>query len=328
MLSSIKQLLSKSPPPKPKRQKAAASENRPPSESNASTREPSLSPSLEAMHLDTADTASQKSPLDRLKRPGISQLPSQVLSETSVLSTDLPELRKVQSPEMMDYAYRDGPSTKTSPGPAKHARVPSVQVSHHTDEPGPIDLPPTPSKVSEPSTPTGFLKHRHSSSTSRREVKETLDAQLTTGEAEECSSDEDRGSPEHHLQGHRRLNQYRLGPVLGKGSAGTVEYAKDDEGREYAVKELSKAQLRKRKRSEAMRKARRKPGQRRSVVEPQDEEDSDVLALIRMEVAIMKKLDHPNLVRLYEVLNVADSDQLYMGTCCICPSGGAHACWQ
>jgi len=34
---------------------------------------------------------------------------------------------------------------------------------------------------------------------------------------------------------------------------------------------------------------------------------------IGTEVAIMKKLDHPNLVKLIEVLDVPEGDCLYMG---------------
>lgn len=39
---------------------------------------------------------------------------------------------------------------------------------------------------------------------------------------------------------------------------------------------------------------------------------SDALYLIREEVAIMKKLNHPNLVQLIEVLDDPEEDSLYM----------------
>jgi calcium/calmodulin-dependent protein kinase kinase 2 len=38
----------------------------------------------------------------------------------------------------------------------------------------------------------------------------------------------------------------------------------------------------------------------------------DALTLIREEIAIMKKLNHPNLVSLIEVLDDPDEDSLYM----------------
>lgn len=41
-------------------------------------------------------------------------------------------------------------------------------------------------------------------------------------------------------------------------------------------------------------------------------EDNDSLFLIREEIAIMKKLNHPNLVSLIEVLDDPDEDSLYM----------------
>jgi [calcium/calmodulin-dependent protein kinase] kinase len=41
-------------------------------------------------------------------------------------------------------------------------------------------------------------------------------------------------------------------------------------------------------------------------------EAQDALFLIREEVAIMKKLDHPNLVQLFEVLDDPEDDSLYM----------------
>jgi [calcium/calmodulin-dependent protein kinase] kinase len=41
-------------------------------------------------------------------------------------------------------------------------------------------------------------------------------------------------------------------------------------------------------------------------------EARDALFLIREEIAIMKKLDHPNLVSLIEVLDDPEEDSLYM----------------
>lgn len=43
-----------------------------------------------------------------------------------------------------------------------------------------------------------------------------------------------------------------------------------------------------------------------------DEEQGNPLFLIKEEIAIMKKLDHPNLVSLIEVLDDPDEDSLYM----------------
>lgn len=43
-----------------------------------------------------------------------------------------------------------------------------------------------------------------------------------------------------------------------------------------------------------------------------EQQQKDALYLIREEVAIMKKLDHPNLVRLIEVLDDPSEDSLYM----------------
>ncbi|KAG0145038.1 hypothetical protein CROQUDRAFT_707322, partial [Cronartium quercuum f. sp. fusiforme G11] len=80
---------------------------------------------------------------------------------------------------------------------------------------------------------------------------------------------------------------------LGRGSFGAVQLAVDAEtGLEYAVKEFSKRRLIK------------KYGQQ--------QQQDDGLWLIRNEVAIMKKVKHPNIVKLREVLDVVGEDSLYM----------------
>lgn len=81
------------------------------------------------------------------------------------------------------------------------------------------------------------------------------------------------------------------------------------------MKEYSKVMLRRHKQSEEMRERRaamrKSPGQR---VRPrvQDNKSSNPMDLIRREIAIMKKLDHPNIVTLIEVLDDPQGDSLYM----------------
>ena len=41
--------------------------------------------------------------------------------------------------------------------------------------------------------------------------------------------------------------------------------------------------------------------------------NSNPLDLVRGEMAILKKLNHPNMVKLYEVLDDPNDDSLYMG---------------
>ncbi|KAF4124131.1 protein-serine/threonine kinase [Geosmithia morbida] len=86
-----------------------------------------------------------------------------------------------------------------------------------------------------------------------------------------------------------------------------------------AVKEFSKTRLRKRAQSNILRqgphRAKRFSGPNGPFSSPYDVravENNDALYLIREEVAIMKKLNHPNLVSLIEVLDNPEEDSLYM----------------
>ena len=106
-----------------------------------------------------------------------------------------------------------------------------------------------------------------------------------------------------------------------------MHLAVDQYGTEYAVKEFSKSRLRKRAQSNILRRphaARRTghvaaglgfnvPLHRHSTSEfegPGDQGNS--LFLIKEEIAIMKKLNHGNLVSLIEVLDDPTEDSLYM----------------
>lgn len=87
-----------------------------------------------------------------------------------------------------------------------------------------------------------------------------------------------------------------------------------------AVKEFSKARLRKRAQSHLLRRPRqpRRPGEEfnsplhRHPSGNEDEQAKDPLYLIRAEIAIMKKIHHNNLVSLIEVLDDPTEDSLYM----------------
>lgn len=130
-------------------------------------------------------------------------------------------------------------------------------------------------------------------------VRETLDAKVT----------------EEH--GKRRLNQYTILKKLGTGSFGMVHLAHDHTlNRQVALKECSKSKLRKQKKQQQGmflgRGRGRGPNRRVTVSRPIIEESANSLDLVRGEVAILKKLSHKNIVKLYEVLDDPSQDSLFM----------------
>ncbi|KAL8945357.1 MAG: hypothetical protein Q9211_000127 [Gyalolechia sp. 1 TL-2023] len=159
------------------------------------------------------------------------------------------------------------------------------------------------------------LRHHVRHASSAKPVKETLHARS------EYTNSEDDGAAVH------RINQYIIRQEIGRGSFGAVHLAVDQHGNEYAVKEFSKSRLRKRAQSHILRRPPhvRKPGHlaaglgfnsplhRHSASDDQDKDgQGNSLYLIKEEIAIMKKLNHHNLVSLIEVLDDPDEDSLYM----------------
>lgn len=239
-----------------------------------------------------------------------------------------------------DIAEETSAASSPSPSdivssPPQYASPPSSNTNLRPDTRHPSPRPRPQSRnnstsstgsVNDFSTPVGFLRHRRSSSQNApKEVKETYGAGY-------------KDLPD----GKRKLNQYILTEDIGRGSFGVVTKARDENtGRDYAVKEFSKVRLRKRAQSEMMRRQGR--GLRRGAVPMRQRggmardssvgrhsaddarhEDDDLqpsptqlrndLDLIRSEVAVMKKVDHPNCVKLFEVLDVQEDDSLFMGT--------------
>jgi len=104
--------------------------------------------------------------------------------------------------------------------------------------------------------------------------------------------------------GSRKFNQYHLLKEIGKGSSAIVHLGEtNDEQRFYAIKEFDKRRMKWHRLME-----RRKQLQTLSKLNDED----DPLNLVRTEVAIMKKLHHPNILRMYEALDDPNTDRLYL----------------
>ncbi|XP_062867076.1 calcium/calmodulin-dependent protein kinase kinase 2 isoform X2 [Trichomycterus rosablanca] len=110
------------------------------------------------------------------------------------------------------------------------------------------------------------------------------------------------------LQDCVQLNQYKLKDEIGKGSYGVVKLAyNEDDNTYYAMKVLSKKRL--------MRQAgfpRRPPPRGARSVPEGPHQPKGPLERVYQEIAILKKLDHPNVVKLVEVLDDPGEDHLYM----------------
>ncbi|KAF2630358.1 Pkinase-domain-containing protein [Macroventuria anomochaeta] len=206
--------------------------------------------------------------------------------------------------------------------PAKQTSTPSTPTadsgpSHpgfYTSRPtlavpaAPDDARPAPVKYMSTPAYQSPLRHHRRAASSTRHVKETLNARS------EYSNSEDDGTAQH------RINQYLIKQEIGRGSFGAVHLAVDQYGQEYAVKEFSKSRLRKRAQSNLLR----RPSNRRRALpagigfnsplhrHSSTEGENNAFELIKEEIAIMKKLNHPNLVSLIEVLDDPEEDSLYM----------------
>ncbi|KAJ8280182.1 hypothetical protein GJAV_G00051520 [Gymnothorax javanicus] len=105
-----------------------------------------------------------------------------------------------------------------------------------------------------------------------------------------------------------QLNQYKLKTEIGKGSYGVVKLAyNEDDDKYYAMKVVSKKKLMKQYGF-----PRRPPPRRRQSAQGNQAKVLGPLDRIYQEIAILKKLDHQNIVRLVEVLDDPAEDNLHM----------------
>ncbi|XP_072231504.1 calcium/calmodulin-dependent protein kinase kinase 1 isoform X2 [Leuresthes tenuis] len=105
-----------------------------------------------------------------------------------------------------------------------------------------------------------------------------------------------------------QLNQYKLKSEIGKGSYGVVKLAyNEDDDKHYAMKVLSKKKLMKQcgfPRRPPPRGPKAAQGEQPKILGP--------LERVYQEIAILKKLDHVNIVKLVEVLDDPSEDNLHM----------------
>jgi len=93
-----------------------------------------------------------------------------------------------------------------------------------------------------------------------------------------------------HPDGHKRVNQYRVERTLGRGSFGKVKLCTNEQtGQLFAVKIMNRSLLK-----------RRRVGM------------TPMLQTVFREIALMKKLRHPNVLRLYEAMDDPDQDNIFM----------------
>uniref|UniRef100_A0A8C0QDU2 calcium/calmodulin-dependent protein kinase n=1 Tax=Canis lupus familiaris TaxID=9615 RepID=A0A8C0QDU2_CANLF len=105
-----------------------------------------------------------------------------------------------------------------------------------------------------------------------------------------------------------QLNQYKLQSEIGKGAYGVVRLAyNESEDRHYAMKVLSKKKLLKQYGF-----PRRPPPRGSQATSGGSAKQLLPLERVYQEIAILKKLDHVNVVKLIEVLDDPAEDNLYL----------------
>lgn len=94
-----------------------------------------------------------------------------------------------------------------------------------------------------------------------------------------------------NMEGDKLINQYKFLKPLGKGAFGQVELVEDTESKEQFAAKIQSKKLMKKKALTVSK---------------------DSVNMLMREIAIMKKIDHPNLVRLHEVIEDDEESNLIM----------------
>lgn len=106
-----------------------------------------------------------------------------------------------------------------------------------------------------------------------------------------------------------KINEFTLIKVIGAGSFGTVYHATDGK-MDFALKAVNKSKLRKISMGNEVRGRGRGRGLGTKFGSVTGR--TNPIDLVRKEIAIFKKMNHPNIVKLLQVINDDENDLLYM----------------
>lgn len=107
-------------------------------------------------------------------------------------------------------------------------------------------------------------------------------------EADVCDG---TGSVSYNDEGEKNLNQYTIKWEIGVGAFGKVKFAtNNNDGKNYAIKVQNMKKLK-----------------RKLLMSGNNSGE-----LLKKEIAIMKKINHPNLLTLYEVIEDPEDKKMYM----------------
>ncbi|TBU62722.1 kinase-like domain-containing protein [Dichomitus squalens] len=114
------------------------------------------------------------------------------------------------------------------------------------------------------------------------------------------------------LEGLKMINQYLLMIKVGKGQHGDVYLAEDTLALDEKNKKVAVKVVRRKNKSDRLKKLRRNDNLPRYPHLPLADQLGSTEHKIRKEIAIMKKLSHPHVVRLLEVIDDPLTDKIYM----------------
>lgn len=219
---------------------------------------------------------------------------------SSVPVLNIPASAKVAAPPQGPHKVKPAPPKSLPPNVNVTAgakpRPPSINVNaspmHTTKGPKTISGAPTPSRKQPMHQQPSPSNIRSGSGLARKhEVKETKDVKRNRAQLPSALNHV-KPTTGDWLKKRYIVNNYILLDVLGTGSYGEVRLCKDRTTDElFGIKILSKEMLKKKKGGNT---------------------NETYFEDIKREIAIMKKLEHPNVLRLFEVLDDPNVNKLYL----------------